>query len=70
MKQKDVLLNYLYNQSVILSDSVNQLQANLRFRNVMEYDCLEMIIAKSNLVLFTQMSSDIMIILKMGSFKE
>lgn len=59
MHKYDILREYFYNQSVFLHKDIIQLQENLRYRNISDIDCLELIIAKARYDMFMQVSDDV-----------
>ena len=69
MKKVDILHAYLYNQSVYLKQDIDQLQENIRYRNISDVDCLELIIAKARYDMFMQVYTDIAHIFDFSGFR-
>lgn len=55
----DLLLAYLYNQSILLKQDLDQLQENIRYRNISDVDCFELILAISRYTAFMDFSRDV-----------
>lgn len=65
MKKYELLQSYFLCRRTYLEQDVEQLQRNVRWRNVDTIDCLELIIAKERLAMFCEVSKDISDILKL-----
>lgn len=63
MGKYDLLLAYFYNQSIFLKQDIEQLQENIRFRNISDVDCFELIIAITRYTAFMDFSRDVKSIL-------
>lgn len=64
-KEKDLLFAYLYNNYTRMQREVRQMQFNIRYRDIDEIDCNELLIATAQLNLFRQVYSDIIALLKL-----
>lgn len=69
MKKVDLLHAYLYNQSIYLKQDIDQLQENIRYRNISDVDCLELIIAKARYDMLMQVYTDIASIFGFAGFR-
>lgn len=49
----------MYNQQEHLEQDIKQLQENLRYRQISQVDCLELIIAEERLKMFVEVTTDI-----------
>lgn len=58
-KKEDILMQYFYNQSIYLKRDIDQLQDNIRYRNVSDVDCFELIIAIARYNAFMDFSRDV-----------
>lgn len=63
MKKYEILASYVYNQREYLEQDIKQLQENLRYRQISQVDCLELIIAEERLKMFVEVTTDIRYIL-------
>lgn len=63
MRKYELLASYVYNQREYLEQDIKQLQENLRYRNISQVDCLELIIAEERLKMFLEVTRDIRSIL-------
>lgn len=70
MKKIDALHAYFFNQSCYLKQDIDQLQENIRYRNVSDVDCLELIIAKARYDMLMQIYADAAVILGFEAFKK
>lgn len=59
----DLLLAYLYNQSILLKQDIDQLQENIRYRKISDVDCFELILAIARYTAFMEFSRDVKSIL-------
>lgn len=59
MKKVDMLHAYFYHQSAFLKADIDQLQENIRYRNISDVDCLELIIAKARYDMLMQVYTDV-----------
>ena len=68
MTSKEVMIlnEYLYKRYTEFEENVKQLQSNVRYRNIQEYDCLELIIALANQTLYNEILVDIRSILNLN----
>lgn len=66
MNKTEHLICYIYNNRVRLEQEVQQLQNNIRFRNISIADCVEMICAIQRLDTFKETTEHIKILLKLG----
>ena len=64
-REKTLILSYLYNNYTRLEQDLRQLQFNVRYRNIDEVDCLELLIASVQFDLFKEVSAHIREILKL-----
>lgn len=69
MKKIDLIYEYLINRREHLHGELRQLQENVRYRDVSSVDCLELIIARERLAMFTEISHDIFHLLNIRSNK-
>lgn len=53
-QEKDLLLSWVVNEEIRLSDEVSQLRQNLRFRKIDLLDCFELAIAMQRYSDFTE----------------
>ncbi len=60
-----LLCSYIYNNRVELEHEVRQLQNNIRFRKIDVADCMELICALQRLETFKEVTSQIMLLLKL-----
>lgn len=67
MKQseKDILMMYIYNNTVRLENNVKQLQSNIRFRRIDTVDCIELMLAQQELETFKEVTKHIRVLLKL-----
>lgn len=63
LKKYEILASYVYNQREYLEQDIKQLQENLRYRQISQVDCLELIIAEERLKMFVEVTTDIRYIL-------
>lgn len=68
-KEKDLLFAYLYNNYTRMQREVRQMQFNIRYRDIDEIDCNELLIATAQLNLFRQVYSDIIALLKLSKLE-
>ena len=68
-KEKDLLFAYLYNNYSRMQREVRQMQFNIRYRDIDEIDCNELLIATAQLNLFRQVYSDIIALLKLSKLE-
>lgn len=64
MTQKELLLAYFYNNRCRLEEEVKQLQTNVRFRKIDITDCVELICAIQRLETFSEVTRDVLSLLK------
>lgn len=62
-KSTDILQAYLYNQSCFMLHELEQLQENVRYRQLSDVDCFELIIAITRYNTFMEVSRDVKSIL-------
>lgn len=55
-QEKELLLSWVVNEEIRLSDEVSQLRQNLRFRKIDLLDCFELAIAMQRYSDFTEFS--------------
>lgn len=58
-KKEDILIEYFYNQSIFLKQDIDQLQENIRYRNISDVDCFELIIAIARYTAFLDFSREV-----------
>ena len=58
-KREDILMEYFYNQAVFLNHDIEQLRENIRYRNISDVDCFELIIAIARYTAFMDFSRDV-----------
>ncbi len=66
MKKIEILLAYIINNRFKLECDYQQLQSNIRYRNIDAVDCLELIIAQERLRSFNEFSAQSMEILNLS----
>lgn len=62
-KATDILQAYFYNQSVFMLHELEQLQDNVRYRQLSDVDCFELIIAITRYNTFMEIARDVKSIL-------
>ena len=72
MRQNEsaLIMAYIYNNKLRLEDNVRQLQANVRFRRIDIADCVELLLAQTELETFIDVTNQIRLLLKLEEFKE
>ena len=64
-KELSLLLSYIYNNRIRLEDEVSQLQSNVRFRKVDVTDCLELLVALTQLETFKEITDQVLMLLEL-----
>ena len=63
--EKDILMMYIYNNTVRLENNVKQLQSNIRYRRIDTVDCIELMLAQQELETFKEVTKHIRVLLKL-----
>ena len=64
-KELELLWRYIINNQTALEQEVQQLQQNIRYRRIDTIDCHELSLAIERLNTFKQVTSDILILIRM-----
>lgn len=62
-KELSLLLSYIYNNRIRLENDVSQLQSNIRFRKADVNDCLELLLALTQLETFKEITQQVLSLL-------
>lgn len=68
-KELSLLLSYIYNNRIRLENEVSQLQSNIRFRKVDVPDCLELLVAITQLETFKEITDQVLLLLDLRNSK-
>lgn len=68
-KEKALIYSYIITNKTQLENNVRQLQSNVRFRDIDIPDCIELIVALQRLQTFNEVTSHILILLRLHPYK-
>ena len=68
-KEKTLIYSYIITNKTQLENNVRQLQSNVRFRDIDIPDCVELIVALQRLQTFNEVTSHILMLLRLQPYK-